>query len=348
MGRETVDLLAFRLREHAARIGAKQLLIIAHGGEPLLNPDLDYFFSKLTAVLGRRHVRFALQTNGTLLDGRTIAILLRHQVQVGVSLDGPAAINDNARLMVNGGSSFERVMSGIDRLRADAPRLLSSVLQVINPKVDPVEAIQFLESLEIARADLLFPDMNHSSLASALFSAGEVGSWLVRAFDYWAGRSHSIQIRLFETISALLWGVGRGTDLLGADAPGTLVVETDGSYEVHDGLKTTFEGAGRTGMSLASHAISETASLPLVRAFQVKSSAACSQCLGCDLFSVCGGGSPIHRYKEGLGFSRPSVYCADLDMIIRHIAAKLTPIRPLQSAIALRAPATAAIEHFVR
>lgn len=336
MSRETVDRLAFRLREHADRVNARELLVVAHGGEPLLNPDLDYFFGALTLAMRPRKARFAIQTNGTLLDEGVIQILLKHRVQVGVSLDGPAHINDKVRLTVNGGGSFESVLSGINRLRARAPQLLASVLQVINPLTDPVDAIKFLESLEIPRADLLFPDLNHTSIASARVAPGELGNWLVQAFDYWCERGQTIQIRLFEVIAALLWGVGRGTDLLGAEAPGTVMIETDGSYEVHDGLKTTFDGAGRTGMSLAVNAISELGRLPLVRAFQDKSSAACSQCLSCELFSICGGGSPIHRYKDGIGFVMPSVYCADLDKIIRHIATRLAPLRTLHGEFANR------------
>jgi uncharacterized protein len=223
-------------------------------------------------------------------------------------------------------------MNGIRHLRVRAPELLSSVLQVINPAVDPIEAIRFLEGLDIPRADLLFPDLNHSSMASARFVPGALGAWLVKAFDYWCERTESIQIRLFEVIAGLLWGVGRGTDLLGADAPGTLVIETDGSYEVHDGLKTTFDGAGRTAMSLTSNPIADADRLPLVRAFQAKATAACAQCISCDLFSICGGGSPIHRYKEGVGFALPSVYCVDLDMLIRHIASRLAGVRQLCAA----------------
>jgi uncharacterized protein len=68
--------------------------------------------------------------------------------------------------------------------------------------------------------------------------------------------------------------------------------------------------------------------LPLARAFRNKSSAACGECLRCDLFSVCGGGDLIHRYSRVRGFDAPSVYCEDLMLLIKHVGGYLSVVRP--------------------
>ncbi|MFM9559368.1 FxsB family radical SAM/SPASM domain protein, partial [Streptomyces caniscabiei] len=46
-------------------------------------------------------------------------------------------------------------------------------------------------------------------------------------------------------------------------------------------------------------------------------------CRACPLVRICGGGHYAHRYRPGSGFRNPSVYCADLDVLIRHIARRL-------------------------
>jgi len=323
MSRATVSLLANRLRQHARDIGASELAVVAHGGEPLLYPDLDYFFGTLRDNAGDVTLRFAVQTNGTLIDDRVIQTLAKYSVHVGVSLDGPREVNDVARRTHGGEGSFDSVIRGIGRLRHQEPGLLDSALQVINHRQEPASAVRFLEDLGFSRADFLLPDWNHDSISMSQLEPGTLGSWLIEAFDYWAARSSPVYIRTFLVIARLLLGDEEGTDNFGPEAVGTLIIETDGSYQIHDALKTAYQGAGHTGMTLASHPVHDVDKLPLARAFQLKISGVGRQCRECSLFPVCGGGSPVHRYKAGVGFSMPSAYCVDLQMLISHIARRL-------------------------
>jgi uncharacterized protein len=69
------------------------------GGEPLLNwPVLTQVIEIARAARPRStRVRFALQTNGLLLDEAKIEYLVEQRVGLAVSLDGTAAINDAQR-----------------------------------------------------------------------------------------------------------------------------------------------------------------------------------------------------------------------------------------------------------
>lgn len=66
------------------------------GGEPTLAPEtVEHIVSmirekKMNATIG-------LQTNGTLLDDALIGILVRHEVEIGLSLDGVEAVHDRER-----------------------------------------------------------------------------------------------------------------------------------------------------------------------------------------------------------------------------------------------------------
>jgi len=68
-------------------------LVELAGGEPLLNFELIRFLLK---KYGGRF-RFALQTNGLLLDAPKLDFLVEHGVGMGLSLDGPPGVNDRTR-----------------------------------------------------------------------------------------------------------------------------------------------------------------------------------------------------------------------------------------------------------
>ncbi len=66
------------------------------GGEPALVPDLVKHTVSYARNLNRPYT-IGLQTNGTLLDLDILMFLKKHNVQVGVSLDGPPFVQEKLR-----------------------------------------------------------------------------------------------------------------------------------------------------------------------------------------------------------------------------------------------------------
>ena len=58
-----------------------------------------------------------MQTNGTLINDTWCECFRRNGIVVGVSVDGPAAINDAHRRFRNGNASNHLTMAGLDTLR---------------------------------------------------------------------------------------------------------------------------------------------------------------------------------------------------------------------------------------
>jgi len=317
---DTVQNFVSRLEEHAKQLDIPGIMVVAHGGEPLLYPFLDEFFDQIRKNVRSTPVMLAVQTNGTLFTEKNLDILRRHQVRVGVSVDGSRDTHNRERVRHNGRGTYDDVLHGVTRLRHTCGDLFDSILQVIDPTVPAEQMIKDLEAFGMTRADLLFPQLNHDTIKTSKIEKGEIGEWLVHVFDIWCEREETVHLRIFEKIIHLLLGGVNGTDQLGAQSAGALMIETDGSYEIYDGLRTTYEGASYTGFTLDSCSIEAVENLPLVSAFRDKSSAVAPLCLDCRLFSVCGGGSPVHRYSSKSGFLAPSVYCDDLKIIIDHIA----------------------------
>jgi uncharacterized protein len=60
-------------------------------------------------------LRASIQTNGTAIDDDLADFLARHEVAVGISLDGPRAIHDAARIFRSGAGSYDRAVAAIGR-----------------------------------------------------------------------------------------------------------------------------------------------------------------------------------------------------------------------------------------
>ena len=95
-----------------------------------------------------------------------------------------------------------------------------------------------------------------------------------------------------------------------------LVIETDGSWEQADSLKTAFDGAPETGMDIFSHSVDEAAAFSGVVSRLGGLGSLCRTCRECPVVQACGGGLYSHRFSYANDFDNPSVYCDDLKKII--------------------------------
>lgn len=109
--------------------------VVWHGGEPTLLGRRGF----LRVLALQRHfrrpgqrVRNMIQTNATRIDESFAQLLARCRFQVGVSLDGPAEINDGARRYANGVGSLDAALRGLEHLRNAGLR--PSVLVVVGQR----------------------------------------------------------------------------------------------------------------------------------------------------------------------------------------------------------------------
>jgi uncharacterized protein len=97
------------------------------------------------------------------------------------------------------------------------------------------------------------------------------------------------------------------------------VIETGGEIEQVDTLKAAYHGAPGTGLHVSRDSFDAALLLPGVVARQLGAAALATECQGCRIKDICGGGLYSHRYRPGTGFANPSVYCPDLMRLINHI-----------------------------
>ncbi|KAB2380246.1 FxsB family cyclophane-forming radical SAM/SPASM peptide maturase [Actinomadura montaniterrae] len=323
---EVVAATAERLGEHVRAHALSNVTLVLHGGEPLLAgrsaiaAAVDRFRAALPASCD---LEVTMQTNGVLLTEETLTMLDGNDVGVAVSLDGDREGHDRHRRRADGRGSHADVMRGLNRLAGSYRRLYRGLLCTVDLDNDPIRTYEALIETRPPRIDFLLPHGNWSAPPPRRPAGGEAApyaDWLIAIFDRWyhAPRKET-GVRLFEEILNLLLGAHSRSENIGLSPVAMLVVDTDGTLQQVDTLKTSYPGAPETGLTVFGSGFDEALSHPGVVARQIGIAALSRTCRTCAVRDICGGGAYAHRYREGDGYLNPSVYCPDLMALISHI-----------------------------
>jgi uncharacterized protein len=323
---------AYRIAEHARAHQLPAVQVILHGGEPLLArlPRLRRVIGDLqSALAGTCELDLRIHTNGVLLDEPTCELFAEHGVKVGVSLDGYEAANDRHRRYADGRSSYEKVISAIGLLRTGRFRpLYAGLLCTIDTANDPIQVYDSLAALDPPRIDFLLPHATWEHPPARQPTAdAEYADWLIAIFGRWSADDCPMEIRTFDSVISTLRGRRSLTEALGLEPASLAVIETDGSYEQVDSLKTAYAGAPGTGFDVFRHSIDQVTEHPGIRARQQGIAGLSAMCQKCPVVTSCGGGLYAHRYRAKNGFDNPSVYCPDLFKMISHIGDRLPAVK---------------------
>jgi uncharacterized protein len=314
----TLDALGRHVRRH----DLASLRVVLHGGEPLLlgAARLGEIAGQLRAALpdGCR-VDIGLQTNGVLLDDAMIATLTAHRIRAGVSLDGVPADHDRHRVLHNGRGTSGAVAAALRRLRR-APAAYAGLLCTVSPETDPVATYRYLREFDPPLIDFLLP---HANWTRRPAGTGH-GAWLIAAFDAWYADTSPPPVRLFDDLLDMLFGGAGHSEQAGLSPAALAVIETDGAIELVDSLKSAYPGAARTGLDIRTDELDDLFTDPGYVARQIGAEALAATCRSCPLRQICGGGHYVHRYRAGEGFRNPTVYCADMRLLIGHLHARVT------------------------
>lgn len=321
---DVFDAVLRRICEYCEARPGHTMSVVYHGGEPMLMPPgrFERLTARLRSELGVCLRRLSMQTNATLIDSRWADIFLRHDVSVGVSLDGPPEVHDAARVDHLDRGSYAATMRGVDALRRAG--IAPEVLCVINPRCSGLEAYRHFRREGIDWMTFLLPDVSHDNKARFYDGLGHhpVADYLIPIFDEWyAEDDPRVYVGIFWDLLKRMLG-GRGvSDCFGNPLMNYMVVETDGSIEALDALRVCDEGIARSGLNVLRNGFDELASAaPLMRRLYDDGVELSAQCRICSQQAVCGGGYLPHRYSRARGFDNPSVWCDDLKRFIGHMA----------------------------
>jgi uncharacterized protein len=126
------------------------------------------------------------------------------------------------------------------------------------------------------------------------------------------------RIRVLDDMLKLTLGGMARKEGVGLSDYGIVIIDTDGSINKNDTLKSTQSSADvfSSHWSVLEHSLSDvvqTSEFETDHVAQQPSSAVCQTCVH---LAVCGGGMPAHRWRRETGFDNPSIFCADQQLLI--------------------------------
>jgi uncharacterized protein len=216
MSKATLRNLMDQTVDVAAR---KKITFIWHGGEPLL---LGLKFYRVVSAISqelrkRGHdIKNVIQTNGTLLTDEFIDFIIKEDdFRLGLSLDGPAHVNDLSRPKSNGVGSFAGIMKAVARIQereADGVnRVGGGAICVIGrqniSRLEEIYAFFKCHGISMKITPLFVSGRATDDLS---VTPTEYSDAMCRLFDTWIndGDASSIRVDPFETaIASLVTGV---------------------------------------------------------------------------------------------------------------------------------------------
>ncbi len=126
------------------RLPTRDAEFLFHGGEPLLygRENLTRLIEYAREHLSEYHIKFLMQTNGTLVDDDWIEFFKTNEIGVGVSLDGYPEIHDQFRRTKDDRPTAAIILDNIKKMRAAG--LNVGTLMVLNSAVNADKLFDFI------------------------------------------------------------------------------------------------------------------------------------------------------------------------------------------------------------
>ncbi|OEJ21424.1 hypothetical protein BGM19_38555 [Streptomyces agglomeratus] len=331
MSDEVAAAAAQRIKTHAQERALERVVINFHGGEPFLGGSrhLEALHSRIrTTFRGTGiEVETAVQSNGLLFSADIGDLLLERDIGLYVSLDGPPEINDRRRIDLRGAGTGKVLETRLETLCTQPyKRIFQGFLCVVDPASDPAAVLDYLAQYDPPLIDFLLPLNNHDTMPTG--GAGAFTDWLCACFDHWMDLNSGIQVKTFASIILGLLGRTRGDS-----ESEYLVVETDGSIELDDTLKTAFHGAATLGYDVFTHSLEDVSTDPRLLPLRDEVARLSPTCRACGFVEICRGGHVSHRYSAADGLLNPSVYCSALQQLILHTRQRLLREMPAGNSV---------------
>lgn len=206
------------------------------GGEPTLAglPFYRAFSDYADLIKGDVSVRYAIQTNGILLDSEWCRFLRERKFLVGLSLDLIPGLHDQARVDENNRGTWKSVSAVLSLLKEE--QIEHNVLCTLtNPMArHPKQVWNTIKKLGISYVQFtpcLGSPENEEKDPFAL-TPERFASFYLELFEFWRSElaaGNYISIKLFDDLACLLSEGRAGSCGMGGFCQPQLAVESDGS-----------------------------------------------------------------------------------------------------------------------
>jgi uncharacterized protein len=293
-----------------------QSVFAFQGGEPTLAGLA--FFEKLVTLqqqYGRngQAVSNSLQTNAVLLDKNWCDLFRAYSWLLGVSLDGPAEINDRYRFNKEGRGTWKRVMESVELLQRE--KVEFNVLCVLSQaNVErPKELYRFYRSIGVDNIQFI-PLAEFDGAGNPLpftITPEQYGRFLCEVYELWWPERRKVRIRIFDNIAEALAGQKPGNCTMHETCDSYVVVEYNGDVYPCDFF---VEGGWKLG-NVTLDSWPEIARRTRRYSFASQKTLAHPECQVCEYQSICHGGCPKFRHGPHRRFEDLDYFCQAYKMI---------------------------------
>jgi uncharacterized protein len=274
-----------------------------YGGEPLLNADVVYSSMRYVRRLEeeevfKKPVKLSLLTNGSLVDQRTVDVLLETRTSVSVSLDGPEHLHDMARIDAASDATFAAAIAGYRFLqKAGVNPGISCTLSASN--VDKID-----EVVDFILNELNPPGMGFNILLPPIcggnpsgYSFSFAAAQLVRAFERLREKG-IYEDRVMRRVRPYINGGFHLKDCMGVG--GQIVATPDGRIgpcQACLGLDDYFPlSVDELHSRLPDISSSDIYAHPLFDEWRHRFPLNMNECIDCPAIAICGGGCPYASF----------------------------------------------------
>jgi uncharacterized protein len=335
------DLLIEYLRQLLQSHRTPEVTVAWQGGEPTLM-GLDFFRRAMSLVEQFRRpeqtIEHTIQTNCTLIDDEWASFLAEHDFLVGVSVDGPCEMHDAYRVDKGGKPTFDRVMRGLDRLKAHGVRWNALTTVHRANEEHPLGVYRFLRDELGAEHIQFIPIVERptqvgvpvgDTVTDRSVSPAGYGKFLIDVFEDWVRRDVGrVFVQMFDSTLASFVGVP-GSLCVHSETCGTaLALEHNGDLYSCDHFVDPEHFLGNIG----SRHMLELVASPQQQAFgDAKRDSLPAYCRACDVRFACHGGCPKDRFTTTPD-GEPGLHylCPSYQLFFRHVD---RPMRVMTAAV---------------
>jgi uncharacterized protein len=298
--------------------------IVFHGGEPLLAGLTKITkwcrFARIN-LEPETSVRFAIQTNGIMIDQNWAELFRQESFNVGISLDGQKKINDNFRVDHKGRGTHDRVVQKIKFLTDFGVKF--GILSVVQFENDSIETHEHFTQLGASSIGYNLPHYTHDDVSPIFEKYGTTpcADYLLPVMDKWFSSGQDrVHVREFLNIARLVMGGQSTGDSLGNSPYGFIFIEADGEIEGLDILRTSGTNEYVTNLNVLTNSFDDIAKFDSTTANLLSGSVPRPHsCNGCVEAETCSGGYFPHRFRRGTNFENRSVWCEDIKILFSHM-----------------------------
>ena len=311
MSHETLEMF---IRNYIRAAKGPVVSFTWHGGEPML-AGLDFY--RDAAALQKKYLPDgwecwnSLQTNGLMLDEAWCGFLQKEHFDVGVSLDGTAAIHDTFRADTAGQKTYARIAENIRLLRRHGiePDLLCTVTAMTAQNgVSVYQTLRDLGTGWIQFIPIVCRD-DKGQVTPESVSPQQYGEFLKDVFSQWVFHDlDKTEVQLFSEMALVLSGQEANLCWMRKTCGHVPVIEKDGGVYACDHFVRPEYRIG----SVLTDDLNALMESPRQKEFGLaKTDGLTAYCRACPYLALCNGGCLKDRFARSPDGEEGQYYLCD-------------------------------------